>query len=66
MACRLCHADDKAHKATRCLQRCNKVHERCGHLCPKNCGDECGNCRERVPRVQLPCGHAAKNVECWR
>jgi hypothetical protein len=65
IACRLCHVDDPSHQHVTCPAPCPREHTPCGHVCPKLCGQACGECRELVPSVPLPCGHEARNEPCY-
>ena len=51
-----CHAPS-LHERIRCDKPCRKIHEKCGHLCIKTCGEECGECNYPLEKVTLPCGH---------
>jgi hypothetical protein len=66
--CRLCHPDDPEHRYTQaaCVEACLRIHEACGHSCPKRCCQPCGNCEKVVREVPLPCGHVARGVPCFR
>lgn len=64
---RRCHPDDKDHILP-CPSKCTRLRDLSvcpfQHLCPKPCGESCGDCTVRIPSVQLACGHSKKNVRC--
>ncbi|RUS16781.1 LOW QUALITY PROTEIN: hypothetical protein BC937DRAFT_90815 [Endogone sp. FLAS-F59071] len=61
-----CHSDDPRHELVRCPQPCPRLHSVCNHACPKQCGDDCGNCMEMVNKITLLCGHTYNNPRCWQ
>eukprot|EP00887_Chlorella_sp_A99_P008001 scaffold12.g8001.t1 len=63
---RKCHVDDPGHKTVRCMKPCQRLHEPCGHACPKRCWEECSPCGVEIRDVQLPCGHVAGSLPCFR
>ncbi|KAJ1467460.1 hypothetical protein T484DRAFT_1858805 [Baffinella frigidus] len=63
---RRCHPDDPAHGASRCREDCPRLRDGCEHACPKLCWEPCGTCVVKITSVDLPCGHKAKNVACFR
>ncbi|KAF8978876.1 hypothetical protein BGZ46_006063 [Entomortierella lignicola] len=60
-----CHPDDMEHRRTKCNQPCPRLRNDCDHVCPKRCGEICGNCMQPVAPFVLPCGHIYKNPRCW-
>ncbi|CAI5945983.1 unnamed protein product, partial [Closterium sp. NIES-64] len=67
---RRCHGDDRAHAKTSCPKECNRIRplDQCPyqHPCPKQCGEDCGECKAVVKSITLPCGHKAVNVPCFQ
>ncbi|CAI5492240.1 unnamed protein product, partial [Closterium sp. Naga37s-1] len=67
---RRCHGDDRAHAKTFCPKECNRIRplDQCPyqHPCPKQCGEDCGECKAVVKSITLPCGHKAVNVPCFQ
>eukprot|EP01116_Phalansterium_solitarium_P021910 TRINITY_DN7033_c0_g1_i2.p1 TRINITY_DN7033_c0_g1~~TRINITY_DN7033_c0_g1_i2.p1 ORF type:complete len:1253 (+),score=300.21 TRINITY_DN7033_c0_g1_i2:224-3982(+) len=51
---RLCHP--YPHSQLQCMKPCERVHEKCGHVCGKRCYEECGDCQMLLDK-KLPCGH---------
>lgn len=65
---RMCHADDPNHTLHKCRERCARLQHPCQHPCTRMCGEEPaheGACSRRVD-VELPCGHTAHKIECYR
>ncbi|KZV95021.1 P-loop containing nucleoside triphosphate hydrolase protein [Exidia glandulosa HHB12029] len=58
-----CHPD--SHAAVVCVKPCQRLCIR-GHPCDRQCADKCGDCRFPMSQVQLPCGHVADRVPCFR
>lgn len=56
----VCHPFDPGHDMVFCPRPCERLHEPCGHLCHKLCGDACGPCPVPVLDLRLPCGHIKK------
>jgi hypothetical protein len=52
----MCHVFDPQHEDIKCTKPCARIHESCGHVCRKNCAQECGICPLPTQR-DLPCGH---------
>ena len=63
---RLCHPDDPHHVTVQCLKPCTQVLQPCGHPCTKLCYQECGDCIQPIPSINLSCGHTLHNVPCHR
>ncbi|KAK7024594.1 NFX1-type zinc finger-containing protein 1, partial [Halocaridina rubra] len=62
-----CHRTrDPDHLQYKCEQTCMKLNSGCSqnHKCQRLCSEECGNCLLKIKKM-LPCGHEAKNVECF-
>lgn len=57
-----CHSP-ALHGAVKCAELCTKVRD-CGHACSRLCSTLCEECPERIPNVELPCEHTAKEVGC--
>ncbi|GJP61447.1 hypothetical protein CLOP_g18608 [Closterium sp. NIES-67] len=66
---RRCHGDNRAHANAFCPKECNRIRplDQCPfqHPCPKQCGEDCGDCKATVKAVTLPCGHKAVNIHCF-
>ncbi|KAF9358200.1 hypothetical protein BGX26_002267 [Mortierella sp. AD094] len=61
-----CHPDDMEHRLVKCNQPCPRLHKDCDHVCPKQCGDKCGDCMVPVAPFVLTCGHIFKTPRCWQ
>ncbi|KAG0001862.1 hypothetical protein BGZ79_004031 [Entomortierella chlamydospora] len=61
-----CHPDDVDHILVKCFEPCPRLHDFCEHVCPKLCGEKCGNCMEIVAPMVLPCGHIFDKPQCWQ
>ena len=59
-----CHAQ-QLHDAVYCRIECRRPHAKCGHLCSRACGAECGNCEVPIEDVQLDCGHVSPMEYCY-
>ncbi|KAF9106328.1 hypothetical protein BGX27_009209 [Mortierella sp. AM989] len=59
------HPDDMEHQLVMCNQPCPRLQKDCDHVCPKRCGDACGNCMVPVAPFVLPCSHIYKKPRCW-
>ncbi|OTA83205.1 hypothetical protein M434DRAFT_378439 [Hypoxylon sp. CO27-5] len=63
-----CHAIT-LHKAVKCLEPCQRLKEKCGHGCPRTCGEPCEEKCSSVLKGQtlhLPCGHSLISPQCWQ
>ncbi|KAI0106357.1 P-loop containing nucleoside triphosphate hydrolase protein [Hypoxylon sp. NC0597] len=63
-----CHATT-LHKAVKCLEPCQRLKEKCGHGCPRTCGEPCEEECSTVLKGQmlhLPCGHSLISPQCWQ
>nr|GAT43007.1 predicted protein [Mycena chlorophos] len=60
-----CHPDDPKHLGVTCSKPCLRLCPRL-HPCEKECSQDCGKCTFILNNVELPCGHRAPAVECWR
>ncbi|KAG0302743.1 hypothetical protein BGZ98_007268 [Dissophora globulifera] len=61
-----CHPDDSGHILVKCFQPCPRLHSICKHICPKRCGEKCGDCMEFVDPLVLPCGHIFERPRCYQ
>ncbi|RUP46648.1 P-loop containing nucleoside triphosphate hydrolase protein [Jimgerdemannia flammicorona] len=61
-----CHPYDPKHTTFHCLKPCRRYHHACGHPCPKNCCDSCGECEVIVGPITLNCGHKLATTKCWQ
>ncbi|EPS35125.1 hypothetical protein H072_11452 [Dactylellina haptotyla CBS 200.50] len=52
------------HDNAFCFKTCTKPRS-CGHACRQQCKDPCGNCTEKVFKIELPCGHIAAEMPCY-
>ena len=61
---RVCHTTDLNHNGKfSCQQPCSKIICDHGHKCRRKCGQPCGRCMERVPKVIPGCNHE-QSVPC--
>ncbi|KAF9428398.1 hypothetical protein BGZ94_002538 [Podila epigama] len=60
-----CHPDDKAHQLVKCFQPCTRLQPICEHVCPKECGQNCGDCMVIVDPFVLDCGHRFEKPRCF-
>ena len=58
-----CHPYDTNHDRYECQKPCTKVLCDRGHVCPKRCYEECGDCGVLLDKVIPSCGHTQK-VQC--
>ncbi|KAG0357837.1 hypothetical protein BGZ54_000164, partial [Gamsiella multidivaricata] len=65
-ACGRGHPDDKDHVLVKCFEPCPQLQPGCDHVCPKVCGEKCGNCMEFVSPILLACGHIFDRPRCWQ
>ena len=70
---RVCHPIDLEHQEKfSCQEPCSKIICELGHKCRRGCGQICGPCMERVPKVipgcnheqRVPCSVDASNFKC--
>ncbi|KAG0245913.1 hypothetical protein BG011_002629, partial [Mortierella polycephala] len=65
-ACNRGHPNDPEHISVKCYEPCPRLHQPCGHACPKVCGDSCGLCMEIVKPMALACDHIFEKPRCWQ
>ncbi|ORZ31719.1 hypothetical protein BCR44DRAFT_1463653 [Catenaria anguillulae PL171] len=63
---RMCHSDDQKHTMYACRKPCTRLHDGCGHPCPKLCNTPCGDCMAIVEPITLPCGHVLEKPWCFQ
>lgn len=51
-----CHAPS-LHTRMSCQEPCIRHHKICGHQFTNICGEPCGTCSQKLPPIELPCGH---------
>ncbi|KAF9105258.1 hypothetical protein BGX27_009708 [Mortierella sp. AM989] len=61
---RICHFDDENHLEFKCQEPCARPHWPCGHICSKQCIEDCGECQLPIGRIILPCSHKLENAIC--
>ncbi|KAG0210173.1 hypothetical protein BGX28_009613 [Mortierella sp. GBA30] len=61
-----CHPDDERHQLVKCFQPCTRLHPVCQHVCPKLCGEKCGDCMESMPPMVLSCDHVYETPKCYQ
>ncbi|KAI0353983.1 hypothetical protein OH77DRAFT_1426841 [Trametes cingulata] len=61
-----CHAAPDNHRSIRCLEPCTRTPCPRSHPCPRRCSEDCGKCQFPIYDVNLPCGHSAKRVPCYK
>ncbi|KAI9097309.1 hypothetical protein DFS34DRAFT_685944 [Phlyctochytrium arcticum] len=52
------------HENSKCMETCTRQHAVCGHSCPKKCHQPCGDCKDPVYNITLPCGHTLEQMFC--